>query len=644
MVTVEQIYEPTSAEEKLDRKNEMKARGTLLMALPNKDQLKFHSYKDAKLFMKAKEKRYRGKRNPRRFRGCFSSNNMRTLQHQAQKVWSKLLIDNLSDAVVCALLVSQPNSPQLAREDLEQIDPDDLEEIDLHWEMAMLTIRARRVKDTNARERAVVSKNIGREANAVKASACWVWKAKHRQPTTEGVQGKGVIGRGCLRHMIGNKCYLTDYEDYDGGFISFGDGQGRISSKGKQSNGIARTKDNIVAGQAEKKKEPEQEYILIPICTTDPLISQDNGGQDDQVTRSEFEGILQQEKQTEHINSTNSFNTVSSPVSTARPSFVNTASPSQINVAGTPASTNAFEEHPFERFSPFKNAFSLPHVPIVTPINDTRIISNAYDDEAIEEEVDMNNVVSSYTIPDAPLTKFLKDHPKDQVIGIYQMDVKSAFLYEKIEEDVYVCQPPGFKDPDFPEKVYKVEKALYGLHHVPRACQDKYMADILKKFDFSIMKTASTLMEPNKALVKDAEAKDVDVHLYRSMIGSLMYLTASRPDITFAVCACARFQVTPKTSHLHDVKRIFRYLKGQPKLGLWYPRDSPFDLEAYSDSDYAGSSLDKKSTTGGCHFLGKRLISWQCKKQTIVANSTTEAEYVVVVNCYTGVMDSKSNA
>ncbi|GKG21700.1 hypothetical protein Tco_0384295, partial [Tanacetum coccineum] len=111
------------------------------------------------------------------------------------------------------------------------------------------------------------------------------------------------------------------------------------------------------------------------------------------------------------------------------------------------------------------------------------------------------------------------------------------------------------------------------------------------------------------------------------MISSLMYLTASRPDIMFAVCACSRFQVTPKTSHIHAVKRIFWYLKDKPKpkLGLWYPRVSSFDLEAYSDSDYAGANLDRKSTTKGCQFLGRRLISWQCKKQTIVATSTTEA-------------------
>ncbi|GKC18923.1 putative ribonuclease H-like domain-containing protein [Tanacetum coccineum] len=264
---------------------------------------------------------------------------------------------------------------------------------------------------------------------------------------------------------------------------------------------------------------------------------------------------------------------------------------------------------------------------------------------------------------------------------VYQMDVKSAFLYGTIKEEVYVCQPLGFEDLEFPNKVYKVEKALYGLHQAPRAwyetlstyllengfirgtidktlfikkdkgdillvqvyvddiifgstkSQDKYVADILKKFDFATVKTASTPIETNKALLKDEEAADMDVHLNRSMIGSLMYLTASRPDIMFVVCSCARFQVTPKTSHLHVVKRIFRYLKGYPKLGLWYPRDSPFNLEDFSDSDYAGASLDRKSTAGGCQFLGRRLISWQCKKHTIVANSTTKAEYVAAANC-----------
>ncbi|GKA15125.1 uncharacterized mitochondrial protein-like protein [Tanacetum coccineum] len=127
--------------------------------------------------------------------------------------------------------------------------------------------------------------------------------------------------------------------------------------------------------------------------------------------------------------------------------------------------------------------------------------------------------------------------------------------------------------------------------------QDKYVVEILKKFGFTKVKTASTPMETQKPLLKDEDGEEVDVHMYRSMIGSLMYLTSSRLDIMFAVCVCARHQVNPKVSHHYVVKRIFRYLKGQPKLGLWYPKDSPFDLVAYTDSDYAGASLDRKSVT-----------------------------------------------
>ncbi|GJR43712.1 putative reverse transcriptase, RNA-dependent DNA polymerase [Tanacetum coccineum] len=145
------------------------------------------------------------------------------------------------------------------------------------------------------------------------------------------------------------------------------------------------------------------------------------------------------------------------------------------------------------------------------------------------------------------------------------MDVNSAFIYSKIKEKVYVCQPSGFEDPDFPDKVYKVEKALYGLHQAPRAWYE----------------TLSTYLLENGFQIGPDKTK--------------LYLTR-------------RDQVNPKVSHLHVVKRIFRYLKGQPKLGLWYPKDSPFDLVAYTDSDY-------------------------CKKQTVVANSTTEAEYVAASSC-----------
>nr|GEV84779.1 ribonuclease H-like domain-containing protein [Tanacetum cinerariifolium] len=180
--------------------------------------------------------------------------------------------------------------------------------------------------------------------------------------------------------------------------------------------------------------------------------------------------------------------------------------------------------------------------------------------------------------------------------------------------------------------------------HIPttRVHKDYLMTQIIGDLSLATQtrsktrwKSASTSIDTEKPLLKDPDGEDVDVHTYILMIGSLMYLTSSRLDIMFAVCACACFQVTPKASHLHAVKRIFRYLKGKPHLGLWYPKDSPFDLVAYSDSDYVGASLDRKSTIEGCQFLGCRMISWQCKKQTVVATSSTEAEYVVAASYYT---------
>ncbi|GJU07870.1 putative ribonuclease H-like domain-containing protein [Tanacetum coccineum] len=216
---------------------------------------------------------------------------------------------------------------------------------------------------------------------------------------------------------------------------------------------------------------------------------------------------------------------------------------------------------------------------------------------------------------------------------VYQMDVKSAFLYGIIEEEVYVCQPPRFEDPELPNKVYKVyvddiifgstKKSLctefkqmmhkrfqmssigeftffLGLQVKQKddgifISQDIYVADILKKFDFATVKTSSTHMETNKELLKDEEAADVDVHLYRSMIGSLMYLTASRLDIMFVVCACAS--------------------------------DSPFDLEAFSDSDYAGASLDTKSTTG---VNGERQIQALVdKKKVIITKKSVRSDLML---------------
>ncbi|GJY61428.1 retrovirus-related pol polyprotein from transposon TNT 1-94 [Tanacetum coccineum] len=158
--------------------------------------------------------------------------------------------------------------------------------------------------------------------------------------------------------------------------------------------------------------------------------------------------------------------------------------------------------------------------------------------------------------------------------------------------------------------------------------QSKYIKEMLKKFGLEDSKPMKTPMSTETKLTKDEEGESVDNTKYRGMIGSLLYLTASRPDIMFSVCLCARFQEDPKTSHLEAVKRIFRYIKGTTHLGLWYPKGSDIETVVYADSDHAGDYVDRKSTSGICTFMGCCLTSWFSKKQTALAISTTEAEYV----------------
>jgi hypothetical protein len=305
---------------------------------------------------------------------------------------------------------------------------------------------------------------------------------------------------------------------------------------------------------------------------------------------------------------------------------------------------------------------------------------------------------------------------------LYQMDVKSAFLNGPLKEEAYVAQPPGFEDPNFPNRVYKLHKALYGLKQAPRAwyeflrdflltdgfeigkvdstlftkrvkggglfvcqiyvddiifgganekhnkafaelmtrkfemsmmgelkfflgfqirqleggtfiSQEKYVKDMLKKFGMTKANPAKTPMPTNGQLDLCAGEKSVDQKVYRSMIGSLLYLCASRPDIMLSVGMCARFQSAPKESHLVAVKWILRYLVHTPSLGLWYPKGSTFDLVGYSDSDWAGDKVGRKSTSGACQFLGRSLVSWSSKKQNSTSLSTAEAEYISAASC-----------
>nr|GEZ51523.1 uncharacterized mitochondrial protein AtMg00810-like [Tanacetum cinerariifolium] len=263
-------------------------------------------------------------------------------------------------------------------------------------------------------------------------------------------------------------------------------------------------------------------------------------------------------------------------------------------------------------------------------------------------------------------------------------------------KDVYVCQPEGFIDADHPSHVYKLKKALYGLKEAPRAwlfdndilvvqvyvddiifssthprytqlfsdimksrfemsmmgemtfflglqvnqspCgifinQSNYVLEILKKYGMEFCNPVGTPMEIKDKFDLNQNGTLVDATKYRSMIGALMYLTSSRPNIVHATCLCAWYQAKPTEKHLKEVKRIFHYLRGTINTGLWYTKDSSFELIGFSDVDYAGCKDTFKSTSGGAQFLGKKLVSWSLKKQDCTTLSTTEAEYMSLSAC-----------
>ncbi|GJZ93206.1 retrovirus-related pol polyprotein from transposon TNT 1-94 [Tanacetum coccineum] len=308
---------------------------------------------------------------------------------------------------------------------------------------------------------------------------------------------------------------------------------------------------------------------------------------------------------------------------------------------------------------------------------------------------------------------------------IYQMEVKTAFLNGPLKEEVFVRQPDGFVDPDFPNHVYRLKKALYGLKQAPRAwynklssfliehqftkgildltlftrrhgddillvqiyvddiifgltklvfskrfaklmkdnfemsmigemkfflglqvhqsprgifiCQSEYTIDLLKKHGMEKCDTISTPIDTTK-LDADLQGTQVDQTKYHSMIRGLMYLTASRPYIAFATFLCARYQAHPTEKHLKEVKKIFQYLRQTLNMGLWYSKDSRFELIAYSDAEHAGCNDDCKSTSRGTQFLRDKLISWSLKKQDCTTMSTAEAEYVSLSACYAQVI------
>ncbi|GKA82040.1 retrovirus-related pol polyprotein from transposon TNT 1-94 [Tanacetum coccineum] len=284
-------------------------------------------------------------------------------------------------------------------------------------------------------------------------------------------------------------------------------------------------------------------------------------------------------------------------------------------------------------------------------------------------------------------------------MSLYQMDIKTTFLNGELKEEVYVSQPEGFVDQDNPSHVYKLKKALYGLKQALRAWynmlssflfsqrfskgavdpilftqhagddillvqiyvddiifastntaiprgifinQSKYASEIVKKYGLQSTDSVDTPMIENKKLNEDLQGKPVDATLYHGMIESLMYLTASRPDLNYVVCLCAWYQAKPTKKHLQAVKRIFRYLNGTINMGIWYSKDTDMSLTAYADADHAGCQDTRRSTLGSTQFLGDRLVIWSLKKQKSTAISSTEAEYIALSGCYSQIIWMRS--
>nr|GEW13261.1 hypothetical protein [Tanacetum cinerariifolium] len=386
-------------------------------------------------------------------------------------------------------------------------------------------------------------------------------------------------------------------------------------------------KENLNVGKVGKETVSAQQYVLLPLWST--------GSQDPQNTDADYAFDVKENENEVHVSPSESDKTddkkhnekakrdakekshvdLSTGVRDSRAEFEEFSSNSTNRVNAVSAPTNAARTNPtnntncFYIASPFDTAVNMPEL---------EDIVYSDDEENIGVDADLSNLETNTFVSPIPTTRVYKDLPVTQIIGDLTLAPQTRSMTKMVKEQ-------GFEDPDYLDKVYKVVKALYWFHQAPRASYETLANYLLEngfqrgKIDQTLfikkqkgdillvrvyvddiifgstnkklyVKSASTPIETKKPLLKDPDGEDMDVHIYR-------------------------------------------YLKGKPHLGLWYPKDSPFNLVAYSDSDYAGASLDRKSTTGCCQFLGCRLIAWQCKKQTVVATSSIEAEYVAAASC-----------
>nr|GEW68531.1 hypothetical protein [Tanacetum cinerariifolium] len=649
---VVQAIAPTTAEQRLAKKNELKARGTLLMALPDKETKKVHKtilkqqyenfigsssesldqihdrlqklisqleilvdledqslddlFNNLKIYEAEVKSSSFTSHNTQNI-AFVSSNNTDNTNETVSVVPSVYAastkaqvstlpnVDNLSDAVIYSFFVSQSNSPQLDNKDLKQIDADDLKKMDLKWQMAMLTIRARRFLQRTGRTLgANETTSIGFDMSKCDGVGSYDWSFQaNEEPTTYA-----------LMAFTSSNSSSSDNEnlDVDAAFeVKDNDSEVHVSP----SNRDKPKKHDEKAKREAKGKIP----VDLSVGVRD--------------LSDEFKEFF--------VNSTNRVNAASAPVTVVGPNSTN--STNSFNTAG-PSDNAVSPIFEISGQSSFMDPSQYPDDPDMPALEDI-VYSNDEDDVGAEAE--FSNLETSITVSPILTTRVYKDHPVIQIIGDLTSAPQTRSMTRMVKEQEPNRVHQALKDPSWIEATqeellqFKMQKELckafeklikdkFQMSSIGELTlflglqvkqtddgifisQDKYIVEILRKFGLTYVKLASTPIDTEKPLLKDPDGEDVDIHIYRSMIGSLMYLTSSRQNIMFAICACARFQVTPKLSHFHAVKRIFRYLKCKPHLGLWYPKDSPFNMVAYSDSNYAEASLDRKSTTGGCQFL-----------------------------------------
>nr|GEU52659.1 hypothetical protein [Tanacetum cinerariifolium] len=671
---VVQVIAPTIAEQRLPMKNKLKAKGTLLMALPNKHHLKFNIHKDAKSFMEAIEKREcrsprdnRNKEAPRRtvlvevsssnalvsqcdavgsydwsfqadeeptnyalmaFTSSGSSSSLDLIMsyepddsvpkssvhdryktgeeyHVVPPPYTRTFIppkpnlvfhDDLNASESVANVFNDESSTNKPSKDMSKtlrpdapiikdwtFDSEDETEIESVPKQPVPTA----VPHSTMKSLRPVKHVVNKAHSPIRRPINYRPTIKNSTFNKKGnpqqaLKDKGVIDSGFSRHMTGNISYLSHFKEINRGYVAFGGNHkgGKIIGKGK----------------VRKETVSAQQYVLLllwSIGSQDPQNTDDNAAFDIKENKNEVHvSPSRSDKTKKHDDKAKRADKRKSPIDPSKypddpdmPELDDIVYSDDEEDVGAEAGLSNLEKNISVSPIPTTRVHKDHHV--------TQIISDLTSapqtrsmERMVKEQGGLNQINDEDFHTYLPkskraiVLKWVFRNKKDERRIVIKnkarlMDIKSAFLYGTIEVEVYVYQPLGFEDPDYPDKVYKVIKALYGLHQAPRAW----------KLGFTDVKSASTPIETEKPLLKDPDGEDMDAHIYR-------------------------------------------YLKGKPHLGLWYLKDSPFNLVAYSDSDYAGASLDRKSTIGGCQFLGCRLISWQCKKQTIIATSSTEAEYV----------------